>query len=126
MRSTVKVIKYRITLKGEIKMTNRTFTDLMDTLELPGVKQHMNSLPVQLGLEVLKKRIELDLTQAQVVKLGLIRKISLTQAQLSRIENGDTEISIDKYLDALHVLGGHLKPDVEFDNPPTKQELQTI
>lgn len=108
-------------------MANRTFTDLMDTLmEVPEVKQHTNSLPVQLGLEVMKKRIELDLTQAQVVKLAGIRKVSLTQAQLSKIENGDTEMSIDKYLDALHVLGGHLKPDIEFDNPPTKQELQTI
>lgn len=99
----------------------------MDTLmEVPEVKQHIDSLPVQLGLEVLKKRIELDLTQTQVIKLAGIRKVPLTQAQLSRIENGDTEISVDKYLDALHVLGGHLKPEIEFDNPPTKQELQTI
>lgn len=108
-------------------MTDKTFTDLMDKLmEVPEVKQHINSLPVQLGLKVLKKRIEMDLTQKQVVRLAEVRKIPLTQAQLSKIENGDTEISIDKYLDALHVLGGRLIPDVEFDNPPTEKELQTI
>ncbi|WP_143544312.1 helix-turn-helix transcriptional regulator [Salinicoccus kekensis] len=78
-----------------IKLTDRTFTDLMDTLmEVPEVKQHIDSLPVQLGLKLLSQRIELGLTPKQVIKLAEIRKISLSQVQLSRIENGDIEISV--------------------------------
>lgn len=108
-------------------MTKKTFTDLMDTLmSVPEVKEHVNSLPVQLAIEVHKKRIELNLTQKQVIKLAKIRKIPLTQAQLSRIENGDRDISTDKYLDALRVLGGHINPKINYDNPPTEKELQAI
>lgn len=108
-------------------MTKKTFSDLMDTLmTVPGVKEHINSLPVQLGIEVHKQRIKLNLTQNQVIKLADKKGLQLTQAQLSRVENGDTGTSIDVYKRALNVLGGSLKVDVDFDHPPTEKELQTI
>lgn len=108
-------------------MAKKTFIDLMGTLKkVPGVEDHLNSLPVQLGLKVLKQRIELELTQTQVIKLATKRDISLTQAQLSRVENGDTGTSIDVYKRALNVLGGSLQVDVDFDHPPTEKELQTL
>lgn len=108
-------------------MANKTFTDLMDTLmDVPEVEEHINSLPVQLGLKVLKQRIELNLTQTQVIKLAKYKGIQLTQAQLSRIENGDTNTSIEVYKRALNVLGGSMKVEVEFDHPPTERELLNI
>lgn len=100
---------------------------MMDTLmAVPEVKEHINSLPVQLGLKILKQRIELNLTQTQVIKLAKYKEIQLTQAQLSRIENGDTNTSIEVYKRALNVLGGSMKVEVEFDHPPTKRELLNI
>lgn len=100
---------------------------MMDTLmAVPEVKEHINSLPVQLGLKVLKQRIELNLTQTQVIKLAKYKGIQLTQAQLSRIENGDTNTSIDIYNRALNILGGSMKVEVEFDHPPTERELLNI
>lgn len=108
-------------------MSNKTFTDMMDKLmDIPEVEEHINSLPVQLGLKVLKQRMELNLTQSQVIKLAKYKGIQLTQAQLSRIENGDTNTSIDVYKRALNVLGGSMKVEVEFDHPPTERELQNI
>lgn len=86
-------------------MTGKTFTDLMDTLmDVPEVEEHINSLTVQLGLKVLKQRIELNLTQSQVIKLAKNKGIKLTQTQLSRIENGDTNTSIGVYKQALNIL----------------------
>lgn len=100
---------------------------MMDTLmAVPEVKEHINSLTVQLGLKILKQRIELNLTQTQVIKLAKYKGIQLTQAQLSRIENGDTNTSIEVYKRALNVLGGSMKVEVEFDHPPTKRELLNI
>lgn len=108
-------------------MANKTFTDLMDTLmDVPEVEEHINSLPVQLGLKVLKQRMELNLTQSQVIQLAKNKGIQLTQAQLSRIENGDTSTSIDVYKRALNVLGGSMKVNIEFDHPPTERELLNI
>lgn len=87
-------------------MSDKTFADMMGTLiNIPEVEEHINSLPVQLGLKVLKQRIELNLTQSQFIKLAKNKGIPLTQAQLSRIENGDTNTSIDLYERALNVLG---------------------
>lgn len=100
---------------------------MMDTLmAVPEVKEHINSLPVQLGLKVLKQRMELNLTQTQVIKLAKYKGIQLTQAQLSRIENGDTNTSIEVYKRAINVLGGSMKVEVEFDYPPTERELLNI
>ena len=100
---------------------------MMETLmDVPGVNDHINSLSVQLGLKVLRQRMELNLTQNQVIKLAKHKGIQLTQAQLSRIENGDTNTGIDVYKKALNVLGGSLKVEVEFDHPPTERELLNI
>lgn len=108
-------------------MAKKTHADVMaDLMDSQSVKDYMNQEQVQLGIKVLTKRLELGLTQKQVVALSKIRNVSITQPQLSKIENGDPSLKVDLYERALKALGGHIKYDVDFDNPPTKKELQTI
>lgn len=108
-------------------MSKKTHADVMDALmNSQSVKDYMSQEQVQLGVKILKKRLELGLTQTQVVALSKKRNVPITQAQLSRIENGDPSLKIDLYKRALTTLGGHMKVDVDFNDPPTKKELQTI
>lgn len=108
-------------------MSKKTHAEVMDALmNSKSVQDYMRQEQVQLGIIILKKRLELGLTQMQVVALSKKRNVSITQAQLSKIENGDPSIKIAVYKKALETLGGHIKVDVDFNNPPSKKELQTI
>jgi transcriptional regulator with XRE-family HTH domain len=53
----------------------------------------------------LKRRIELNLTQQEVVALSKKHEKSITQAQLSKIEIGDENVTLQTYEKALYVLG---------------------
>lgn len=87
-------------------MTKHTQKDVMKRLKsLPEVQEHLNKLPVQLGKQILKRRIELNLTQQEVVALSKKHKKSITQAQLSKIEIGDENVTLQTYEKALYVLG---------------------
>lgn len=66
----------------------------------------------------LQKRLDLGLTQSQLITIANRKDIKLTQAQLSRVENGDPNLGVPVYKNALHALGGHLKLGVQFDDEP--------
>lgn len=108
-------------------MSKKTHVEVMDALmNSNSVEEYMRQEQVQLGIKILKRRLELGLTQTQVVALSKKRNASITQAQLSKIENGDPSIKITVYKKALKTLGGHIKIDVEFNDSPSKKELQKI
>ena len=107
-------------------MSNKTHAEVMDALmNSKSVKDYMSQEQVQLGVKIFKRRLELGLTQAQVVMKSKEKNVPITQAQLSNIENGDPSIKINVYKRALETLGGHMKVDVDFNDPPSKKELQT-
>ena len=108
-------------------MSKKTHAEVMDALmNSKSVKDYMRQEQVQLGIKILKRRLELGLTQMQVVALSKERNVPITQAQLSKIENGDPRIKITVYKKALETLGGHIKVDVDFNDPTSEKELQTI
>ncbi|PGP18671.1 hypothetical protein COA01_23295 [Bacillus cereus] len=60
--------------------------ELLQTV--PGAKEHLSSIPVQFGKEILKRRIELNWTQEQLIKELSIRGVSLDKYTISKMESG--------------------------------------
>ncbi len=108
-------------------MSKKTHVEVMEALmSSKSVKEYMLQEQVQLGIKILKRRLDLGLTQSEVVSLSKKKNTPITQAQLSKIENGDPSITMTVYKKALTTLGGHIKVDVEFDDASIKKELQSI
>lgn len=104
-------------------MAKQTHRDVMNNLKsLTKVREHLNKLPVQLGKQILKQRIELGLTQKQVVILSRRHNRPITQAQLSKIEIGDENVTLHTYEKVLEALGA-TNVNIDFDNAPTEKEL---
>jgi transcriptional regulator with XRE-family HTH domain len=101
--------------------------DLMDLLDqVPGVKDHMESFEVKMGQQILKRRIELNLTQQKVVEIIQRQGGKITQATISKVERGDNTISTDTYNKIIEVLGGVKDLKIEFGECPksVKRELE--
>lgn len=85
---------------------NKDFNEVMDLLKtVPGVTEHLNSLQVKLGKEILKRRIELGWTQAKLVEICNSKDVSLTQPMLSKMETGIRNIEAKTYQNVMNVLG---------------------
>lgn len=78
-----------------------TMKKLMD---ISTVREHMNRPEVKKGREVLKKRLELGLSQGVVVGYAKSKGIECSTEDLSRAEVGDTELSIEFYNTILSIL----------------------
>jgi transcriptional regulator with XRE-family HTH domain len=78
---------------------NKDFNEVMDLLNsIPGVKDHLEKIQVKLGKEILKIRLELGLTHANVVEAcKTFGKISIDESKLSQMESGDLSIEENKY-----------------------------
>lgn len=78
--------------------------------QVPGVKEHLGSFPVKMGKKIMKRRIELGLTQHDVVRLvsehaRASGQRPISQATISKIESGHSGIkgeTYDKVLQALN------------------------
>jgi len=56
-------------LRMIFNMTKQTYNDVKNKLNTsPKVREHLTNVSVQLGKQILKQRINLGLTQNQVVK----------------------------------------------------------
>lgn len=104
-------------------MSVERFESMMkDLYEIPKVQEHMNKLPVQLAEQISTRRIRKGLTQANVVDLVRKNGGSLTQAQLSRIETGNENVSIQTYQKVLDVLDFN-NLDLHFKNGHKDKKL---
>lgn len=102
---------------------NKDFNEVMDLLKsVPGVVDHLESLQVKLGKEILKRRIELGWTQARLVKISNLLGIALTQPMLSKMETGTKNIEGNTYQKVFDILGGIQDIKIEFGSVP--DELQ--
>ncbi|KZZ82525.1 helix-turn-helix domain-containing protein [Bacillus sp. SJS] len=98
--------------------------DLMDLLDqVPGVKEHMEKFEVQMAQQILERRIELGLTQAQLVRIIQQQGERITQATISKVESGDSAVGADTYNKILHALGGAAHIEIEFGELPKSAQL---
>lgn len=80
--------------------------ELMRLLEgVPGVTEHLNSFEVQMGKKILAKRLQVGLTQEQVVDLVSSQEVSLTRETLSKAETGSKSVGKNIYNAILQALG---------------------
>lgn len=94
---------------------NNDFDNVMDLLKsVPGVTEHLESLQVKLGKEILKRRMELGWTQAQLVEKCNAKGMRITQPMLSKMESGIKNIESQTYQNVMDVLGGIKKLGIEF------------
>lgn len=98
---------------------NQDFNEVMELLQtVPGVTEHLNSLQVRLGKEILKRRMELGWTQSTLVKNCALQGISITQPMLSKMESGMKNIEARTYQNVISVLGGIEELDIKFGPVP--------
>ena len=88
-------------------MTNydKDFNEVMELLKtVPGATEHLNSIQVQLGKEILKRRIELGWTQLKLVQELNFRGVPMTQPTLSKMEIGVRNIDAETYQKVFDIL----------------------
>lgn len=104
---------------NDMKSLGKQHEDLMRLLdEVPGVSEHMQSFEVQMGEKILKRRIELGLTQTQVVEIIRHQGDRITQATISKVECGDAAVGTDTYNKIMKALGGITNINIEFGELP--------
>lgn len=86
---------------------------------VPGVEEHLNSFQFQVGKQILKRRIELGLTQQQIVELCRENGVNITQSMLSKMETGSKNVEMNTYENLLRVIGFI---DVKFQFTDSLQE----
>lgn len=102
-----------------MKKFNQQHEDLMKLLdEVPGVTAHMKSFEVQMAEKILERRLQIGLTQTQVVEIVRQQGESITQATISKVECGDATVGSDTYNKVLKALGGVSKLSIEFGELP--------
>ncbi|QQK76399.1 helix-turn-helix transcriptional regulator [Salicibibacter cibarius] len=89
--------------------------------QVPGVKEHLESFPVKMGKKIMKRRIDLGLTQQDIVQLVAKQARSqgqrpITQATISKIETGHSGIKGETYDKVLQVLDYDPLSDGPFDD----------
>lgn len=107
-------------------MANKNFADVMKMLkDVPGVQEHLDKFSVIMGKKILKRRLELGLTQQEVVELIKEKGGTTTQSRLSKLECGDDNITANTYDKVLDALGGLDDITPEFKQNPKSKELLT-
>lgn len=87
-------------------MESKSFDQVMDMFKaVPGVKEHLNKPSIVLGKIVLRRRLELGLTQKEVVEIVKKNGETLTQSRLSKLECGDDGITMKTYDKVIEALG---------------------
>ncbi|HLQ72984.1 MAG TPA: helix-turn-helix transcriptional regulator [Bacillota bacterium] len=98
-----------------MKSLNKQHEDLMKLLDdVPGVEDHMRSFEVQMAERILERRLQIGLTQTQVVDIVREQGGSITQATISKVECGDATVGSDTYNKVLKALGGVANLSIEF------------
>lgn len=103
---------------------NKDFNEVMALLKtVPGVTEHLESIQVKLGKEILKRRLELGLTQSIIVDyLRNQHGFPITQPMLSKMESGVKNIESQTYQKVFDALGGIADMNIKFG--PIPEELQ--
>lgn len=105
-------------------MANKNYNDVMGILrQVPKVNEHLNKISVIMGKKILKRRLELGLTQTEVVNMIKDHGDNLTQATLSKIESGADNIKSETYDKVFWALGGLEDLTPTFKGNPKSKDL---
>lgn len=86
-------------------MNGKSHDDVMRSLlESETVRAHMNKVQVRLGIVIAKRRIELELTQSQLIEMVADYGISITPIQLTMMESGNLDVNGEVYKDVLATM----------------------
>ncbi|MBT2734119.1 helix-turn-helix domain-containing protein [Bacillus sp. ISL-7] len=106
---------------------NEKHNNLMDLLDqVPGVIEHMNSFEVTMGKKIFQRRLELGLTQSQLVEIILQGGDKITQATISKVECGDNTIGSDTYNKIFFALGGLRDIEIKFGEYPKRPRREPV
>lgn len=102
---------------------NKKHEDVMRLLEqVPGVTEHMQSFEVQMGKTILKRRLELKITQLQLVEMVRLQGENINQSTISKVESGDNTVQSETYQKILTALGGMKVLQIEFGELPNSSK----
>lgn len=105
-------------------MTNKNYQDVMAILkQVPKVNEHLNKISVIMGKKILKRRLELGLTQKEVVSIIKDNGDTITQATLSKMESGTENIKSETYDKVFLALGGLEDLTPTFKENPKGKDL---
>lgn len=105
---------------------DKDFNEIMDLLlTVKGVKEHLDSIQVRLGKEILKRRLELGWTQEDVVVHCRELGEPITQSTLSKMESGAKNIKGETYQKVFDALGGIKGLNIEFGELPQLEKKST-
>ncbi|KAA0958136.1 helix-turn-helix domain-containing protein [Planococcus kocurii] len=105
-------------------MANKNYNDVMGILrQVPKVNEHLNKISVIMGKKILKRRLELGLTQKEVVSMIKDHGDTFTQATLSKIESGADNIKSETYDKVFVALGGLEDLTPKFKENPKGKDL---
>lgn len=91
--------------------------------QVPGVKEHLTKPSIIKGKEILKRRLELGLTQTDLIKVAGKRGIILTQSTVSKAEGGHEGITNGTFDKIVEALGGIEDLKLQFKESPKSKRL---
>lgn len=105
-------------------MSKKNYNDVMKMLkQVPGTEEHLNSFSVLMGKKILKRRIELGLTQQDVIKEINNNGEKITQSTLSKVESGDVNTTSATYDKIFKALGELSDITPQYKGRPKSKEL---
>ena len=105
-------------------MANKNYNDVMGILrQVPKVNEHLNKISVIMGKKILNRRLELGLTQKEVVAMIKGHGDTFAQATLSKIESGADNIKPETYDKVFVTLGGLEDLTPTFKENPKGKDL---
>jgi len=79
--------------------------DLMKKIRsVPAVAENRKSMHFKLGIAILKKRLELNLTQEELVERVKANGGTITQATISKMESAETDVKLSTFEKVLEAL----------------------
>lgn len=92
---------------------------------VPGVKEYLESFQVQVGKQILQRRIEMGLTQQQIVEKCREKGFNITQSMLSKMETGSKNIEINTYQNVLNAIG-FMGVELRFSDDMLNEKKMTL
>jgi predicted transcriptional regulator len=94
--------------------------------QVPGVKEHLTKPSIIKGKEILKRRIELGLTQSDLIREAREIGIILTQSTVSKAESGHEGITNGTFDKIVEALGGIEDLTLQFKESPNGRKLINV
>lgn len=83
-----------------------SFEDVMNMIQsVPSVAESNDRPQLELAIAIQKKRLEMNLTQQELVKIIKANGHAITQATISKMESAEGDVKLSTYLKVTNALG---------------------